>query len=135
MSLFELFNEIRNDNRVEFRRLINENPNLINEYLYGVTPLLFSIECNSSDIALDLCSHDQTNFDLKDNVENSCLEKAIENKMYKVVEIICQKVTFNKNYFLENQETLLTNSLKTNDQNVPIALIKGIISKTDKFDI
>lgn len=127
MSLFELFNEIKNDNLVEFRRLINENPNLINEYLYGATPLLFSIECNSSDIAMDLCLHDQTNFELKDNVENSCLEKAIENKMYKVVEIVCKKVKFNKNYLLENQETLLTNSLKMIDQNVPIALIKGII--------
>jgi hypothetical protein len=126
MSLFELFDNIKYDNIVEFRRIINENPNLINKYLYGVTPLLFSIESDRNNIAIDLCLNDQTDFELKDNVEKSCLEKAIEHKMYTVVEIICKKLKFNKEYFLENKETLLTNSLKMNDQNVSIALIKGI---------
>ena len=125
MSLFELFNEIRNDNVGNFKQILSENPSLINEYLYGVTPLLYSIECNSPNIAMDLCLCGQADMDLKDNVENSCLEKAIENKMYKIVEIVCKNSNFDKKMMLDNKETLLTNTLKMNDQNVSIALING----------
>lgn len=127
MSLFELFNVIREDNVSEFQKLITNHPDLLNEYLYGVTPLLYSIECNSQNISMEICMNTQTDFSLKDNIENSCLEKAIENKMYKIVEVICKNSTDkpDMNKFLENGETLLTNSLKMNDQNICLALING----------
>ncbi len=127
MSLFELFNIIRTDDLNSFKSLINTNPSLINSYLYGVTPLLYSLECKSEKITMELCQNSLADLELKDNVETSCLEKAIENKMYKIVEIICKNITnkFNRNNLMENGETLLTNSLKLDDQNVSIALIKG----------
>ncbi len=127
MSLFELFNTIRNDDLNSFKTLINTNASLINEYLYGVTPLLYSIECKSEKISMELCLNGLTDFELKDNVETSCLEKAIENKMYKIVEIICKNSTrkFNRNNLMDNGETVLTNSLKMDDQNVTLALLNG----------
>ncbi len=127
MSLFELFDTIRNDDFNSFKTLINTNPSLINEYLYGVTPLLYSIECKSEKISMELCLNGLTDFELKDNVETSCLEKAIENKMYKIVEIICKNSTkkFNRNNLMDNGETVLTNSLKMDDQNVTLALLNG----------
>ncbi len=132
MSLFELFDTIRNDDFNSFKTLINTNPSLINEYLYGVTPLLYSIECKSEKISMELCLNGLTDFELKDNVETSCLEKAIENKMYKIVEIICKNSTkkFNRNNLMDNGETVLTNSLKMDDQNVTLALLNGKLKFT-----
>ena len=46
--------------------------------------------------------------------------------MYKIVEIICKNSKdFNRNNIMENNETLLTNSLKMEDTNVSVALING----------
>ena len=130
MSLIELFNEIKKDNLDNFRKILAAKPNLINKYLYGATPFLYSIECSSHNIALELALNSNTDFELKDNVDNSSLEKAIENKMYKIVEIICKNSKdFNRNNIMENNETLLTNCLKMEDTNVSVALINGELFK------
>lgn len=127
MNSFELFSEIKNDNVENVKQLLHSHPDLINEYLYGVTPFLYSIECGSRDVALLLSQNGDVNFELKDNTEENCLEKAIENKMGKIVEFICKKypMKFIKNNLMVNGETLLTNSLKMHDQDISVALIKG----------
>lgn len=126
--MFTLYDEIRNGNLVKVRDIIDENPTLVNKYLYGVTPFLYSLECDQQDIALELAKNSNIDFSLKDNQECCCLEKAIDSKMYKVVEIICRmssKSDLNK-VLVTNNETFLTNSIKMNDYQVAIALIRGI---------
>lgn len=127
MNSFELFNEIKNDEVDNVKQVLHKHPKLINEYLYGVTPFLYSIECGSNNVALYLSQNSDVDIELKDNTEETCLEKAIEKKMGKIVEFICKKYPkkFVKNSFMQNGETLLTNCLKMHDQDISVALIKG----------
>jgi ankyrin repeat protein len=125
--MYALFDEIRNGNLAKVREIIETNPTLINKYLYGATPFLYSLECSNQDIAFELALNPNLDFELKDNLDICCLEKAIESKMYKIVEIISRvsKKHDMNNIILSNNETFLTNSLKMNDTQVSIALIKG----------
>ena len=129
MNSFELFNEIKNDEVDNVKQVLHKHPKLINEYLYGVTPFLYSIECGSNNVALYLSQNSDVDIELKDNTEENCLEKAIEKKMGKIVEFICKKYPkkFVKNSFMQNGETLLTNCLKMHDQDISVALIKGTL--------
>lgn len=127
MSLFDLFNEIKCGNLSQVKEILKSKPNLANQYLYGVTPMLYSIECNREDIALFLCTNFSSNLNLVDNLGASPLERAIETQSYKLVEEIIKKMkkTDLDDLFFDD-ETLLTSSLKSDDQMVSIVLINGI---------
>jgi hypothetical protein len=130
MSLIQLFHEIRNNNLENLKKIVASYPDLLNKYLYGVTPFHYSIECENQNIAVEIALNPNIDLELKDNLSISCLEKAIQNKMYKIVEIICKnhKNLDRLNNQIINNETLLTNSLKMDEALVTIALIKGILN-------
>jgi hypothetical protein len=129
LRMFTLFDEIRNGNLEKIKEILFADQNLVNKYLYGVTPFLYSLECGNQDISLEMIQNSKVDFSLRDNSEVCCLEKAIASRMYKIVELICKnskKLDMDKE-ILSNNETLLTNSIKIKDTQVSIALIKGIL--------
>lgn len=122
----ELFSEIKNGNVAKVKEILSNQPNLANGYLYGATPLIHSIERNREEVALALCSIPSVDINSRDNLNATPLERAIENKCYKLVEEIVKKSKksqFDDIYI--DDETLLTSSLKKDDQNISIALING----------
>ena len=130
MKIIELFSEIKSGNEIKTSEILARNSFLINQYLYGVTPLLFSIECGQEKVALSLCRKFSADFYLRDNMNVTPLERAIEAKLYKIVEeIIIKSRTKDLDEFYIGAETILTKTLKSEDQNISIALIKGKSSK------
>jgi len=127
MNLAELFKSIKNDNLSKVKEILNDRPSFINEYLYGVTPLHYSIECQNEKIALELCQYPKIQLNLKDNLNENCIQKAIENKMYSLVQKLCKlDKSISLNETLANQETLLTNCIKLGDNEAVVSLINGI---------
>lgn len=128
MNLSELFQEIKNGSLSKVRDIVSNEPNIVNEYYYGVTPLMYSIECEKEDIALELSQNPKIDFSLKDNLESSPLEKAIEYKMYKIIAIISKKIKKSVlNEALINEvETYLTSSIKADHTASSVSLINGI---------
>jgi hypothetical protein len=125
-SLIEIFDSIKNNDILKLNSILSVNPNLINKYLYGVTPFLYAIECGNENIALELSKHGDVNFTLKDNLESNCLEKSLESKMYNLSEIICIKnIGLNLDEILNDRETILTRSLKSEDNYACKILING----------
>lgn len=122
-----LMTEIKNGAVDQVRELVRRNSNIINEYLYGVTPLLYSIECKREDLALELCNLDNLDVGLKDNLDVGPLERAVELKLYRVVESLAKKSKKSQlnNFLAASTETYLTSCLKSDDQNVAISLIRG----------
>lgn len=127
MTIIELFQEIKNGDLIRVKEILSLNPKLLNEYYYGVTPFMYSIECEHEDIALELGLNPKTDYSLRDNLDSGLLEKAIEYKMYKVVELICKNIKKSSlnDTISGSSETYLTASIKADDSNVSIALIKG----------
>jgi ankyrin repeat protein len=127
-SLVEIFDSIKNNDILRLNNILNANQNLINKYLYGVTPFLYAIECGNENIALELCKRGDINFSLKDNLDFNCLEKSIESKMHNLSEIIFTKnKALNLDEILIDKETILTRSLKNEDSNVCKVLINGMV--------
>lgn len=125
-SLVEIFDSIKNNDLVKLNNILSSNTNLINKYLYGVTPFLYAIECGNEDIALELSKRGDVNFSLKDNLDFNCLEKSIESKMYNLAELICKNNrAFNLDEILFDKETILTRSLKSEDNDACRVLIIG----------
>ena len=127
MSLIELFDFIKRDDITKIKEIISKSPKIINEMQYGATPLIYSIECKNEKIALELCQYQNIDLNCKSNEGETVLMKAIEYKMYKMIEHVCKKI--NKkflNELLENGETLLTDTLKRDENHSSIALIEGI---------
>ncbi len=134
MNLVELFKSIKNDNLSKVKEILNDRPSLINEYLYGVTPLHYSIECQNEKIALELCQHPKIQLNFKDNLNESCIQKAIESKMYNLVQKLSKlDKSISLNEILANQETLLTNCIKLGDNEAVISLINGIFEVYNSF--
>ena len=128
MNIIELFNLIKNNNVAKVKETLAKTPKFLNEYCYGVTPLLYSIESNSESIALELCLNPHVDLSCKTNEDESVLMKAIEHKMYKIMEIVCRKANKSMlNELLDSGETYLTHTLKSDDSNASIALINGTL--------
>lgn len=127
MKIIELFSEIKSGNVSKVKELCSANANLVNQYLYGVTPLLYSIECNQAEVAVALCSIPDIDLSLCDNLNTSPLERAIETRSFKIVDEIVRrtKKTQLNNWLIDDVETLLTSSLKSGDDEISIALING----------
>lgn len=137
-----LFEFIKNGNLDKCLELLNRKPKLLNTHYYGVTPLMYSIECQFEEIALELCQFPGVDLSLKDNLDSSLMEKAIEYKMFRVVEYLCQNFTQLKNeqIYLPNGETYLTYAIKNGDESTVNALIKGKLdpnmpNKTGQYPI
>lgn len=130
MKIIELFSEIKSGNEFKTSEILASHSFLINQYLYGVTPLLFSIECGQEKVALSLCKKFSADISLRDNMNVTPLERAIKAKFYTVVEeIIIKSRTKDLEEFYIGAETILTKILKSEDENICIALIKGKSSK------
>ena len=130
MSLAELFKSIKYDDSTKVKEILKDRPSFINEYLYGVTPLHYSIECQNEKIALELCQYPRVQLNSRDNLNESCIQKAIENKMYDLVKLLCKlDKNIPLNEFLSNHETLLTNCIKLGDNEAAISLLNGIFHK------
>lgn len=127
MDTIDLFSFIKNDNLTKVKETISKNPAMLNKMMYGASPLIYSIECNRENIALDLCqSYPDIDLNCKSSEGENVIFKAVEHKMYKIIEIICRnsKKTI-LNELFENGETLLTDTLKRNDDTSSILLING----------
>lgn len=122
-----LFDLIKRGNLEKCLEIVSKKPNLLNMHYYGVTPLMYSIECQMEEIALEFCRYPGINLSLKDNLDSTLLEKAIEYKMFQVVEYLCQnsKKPNIDQIYLENGETYLTYAIKNGDEQTIKALIKG----------
>ena len=128
MKIIQLFTEIKNGDESSVGEIVAKDTNLFNQYLYGVTPLLYSIECGREDIALWLCSNSSVDVSLCDNTKVTPLERAIETKCYRIVEEILKRSKKRElDEIVVDDETLLTKTLKSDDQNISIALINGKI--------
>ena len=129
-KLNELFSYIKSNETEKAMKLIESDSKIINEYSYGVTPFQYAIECKNESIALELLKSDQLNVHLKDNLDSSCLELAIESKMSKLVEALCARYSKQQlkdlDFRANHQETLLTYSLKIGDTDTTKALMKGL---------
>lgn len=127
MKISSLFSEIRDGNVPKVKEKLSSTPTLVNEYLYGATPLLYSLECGCEEIALALCSTPGIDLELRDNLGVSPLERAIEARLYRVVAEIVRKIKVNNlnKLLIDASETLLIKSLKSDDQDVVVALIEG----------
>jgi hypothetical protein len=128
MSAFlQLFSDIRNGDLTKVRECLSSDSSLVNKFMYGVTPLMYSIECQNEEISFDICqNYPDLDLTLNDNLGSSYLEKAVEYKMYKIVELLCSrmdKTVLNAN--IMDDETLLTQSIKSDDLNTSLALING----------
>jgi hypothetical protein len=125
--LIDLFRSIKQNNIDQFKSIISSNLININQYLYGATPLFYCIECKNQIFALELLRNPTIDQFLKSNLEVSCLEKAMENKLFEVVQVLLKK--YNRaeiSKILENfDETILTKSIKNFDQMCAIMLIEG----------
>ncbi|RNA35640.1 kinase D-interacting substrate of 220 kDa-like protein [Brachionus plicatilis] len=124
-----LFEYIKSGNLDKCLEIVNKNPGLLNMHYYGVTPLMYSIECQTEEIALEFCRFPGINLSLKDNLDSTLFEKAIEYKMFRVVEYLCQnsrKPNINDIY-LDNGETYLTFAIKSGDEQTLRALVRGKI--------
>ena len=51
MNQNELFKEIKNGSVDRVKDIIQSQPGLLNKYFYGVTPLMYSIECEQEEVA------------------------------------------------------------------------------------
>jgi hypothetical protein len=127
-TIYSLFNEIKQGNNDKVKTIIKQDSKLLNKYLYGANAFIYSIECGREEIAIELASQmkGSSEFNSKDNLNRSCLEIAIHNKLDKTVEYICSNLKPDQlNRIQEdNGETYLTQSLKENDQ-ISLALING----------
>ena len=127
--LIDLFRSIKQSDLQAFQNILSKNSIDLNQYLYGVTPLFYSIECKNEVFALELLRNPSTEQPfLKSNLGCSCLEKAMENKLFKVVEVLLKKYKkADLNRVLDAcEETLLTKCIKFYDQACAIMLIEGI---------
>lgn len=122
-----LFEYVKCQNLDKCLEILHQKPKLLNMHYYGVTPLMYSIECQAEEIALQLCQYPGSDLSLKDNLDSSLLEKAIEYKMFTVVEYLCQnlKQLNQDEIFLDNGETYLTYAIKNGDEKTVKSLIKG----------
>ena len=138
MNQNELFKEIKLGNVDQVTEIIQNQPNLLNRYFYGVTPLMYSIECEQEEVALSLCQTPGIDLNLKDNLDSSLIEKAIEYKTFRVVEYLCKNIKkpFVNDTYFENGETYLTSAIKSGDDQTTIALINGKIdvNKANKLN-
>lgn len=127
-KLVSLFKEIREENLNAVKEIILQDSSILNEYLYGVTPFIYSVECERESIAIELLNYPDLDLNLRDNLGDSCLSKAFESKLYKLAEMICSRVKKTViNEILYNNETLLTSCIKADDEMGSIILIKGKI--------
>jgi hypothetical protein len=124
-SIFiDLFRSIKQNDYDTFKNFLSKNVDF-NQYSYGATPLYYSIECKNEIFALELLRISTVDPFLKSNLETSCLEKACENKLFKVVEALLKRYKKGDlNKFLDN-ETYLTKSIKIYDQSCAVMLIEG----------
>ncbi|CAF0712969.1 unnamed protein product [Brachionus calyciflorus] len=129
MDQSDLFQNIKNGNIEKCREILSSQPNLINKYFYGVTPLMYSIECEQEEIAFELCQTSGVDLSLKDNLDSTLLEKSIEYKMFKIIEYLCQnfKKSVVNDYYLENGETYLTSAIKSGENQTVKAFVNGKI--------
>jgi ankyrin repeat protein len=134
MDLIEIFRAIKQNDLTIVKQLASRNSQKLNDYLYGVTPFLYSIECKNEDIALELLQVSTVNPLLKSNVGTTSLEKAIFNKMYKLTEILIgkyKKSDLNMPLAISG-ETYLTLALKTNDSNTINLLLSNFYIDTNQ---
>lgn len=134
MNIVEILREIKSNNIDTVKRAIEQSSLNFNEYCYGVTPLLYAVECGNEDIALELLQSGKTDPFLKDNLGNTCIQGAIINQMHRLVEILLRKykrTDLNKIY--DDEETLMTLTLKNNYDKSAITLINGIIFLKNNF--
>jgi hypothetical protein len=127
MALVEIFQSVKENKFKLFQEQITKNKTLINDYLYGATLLFYCIESNRETFALDLLNYEETDVHLKNNVDVSCLEKAMENKLYAIAENLLKRYTkkdIDKCLDYDG-ETLLTTSIKHYDECCTLMLIEG----------
>lgn len=125
-SMIELFRAIKQNDYDNFTKYSTKIGFNLNQYLYGCTPLFYCIECNNEKFTLELLKNQSVDVFLKSNVNISCLEKAIENKLIKVIDVLLKRYKkADLNRVLDNNETLLTNTIKNYDEECAIALIEG----------
>jgi hypothetical protein len=135
MSEFlQLFSDIRSGEVAKVNDLLATDSSLINKFMYGVTPLMYSIECQNEEISLELVKSSGLDLTLTDNLGSGYLEKAVEYRMYKIVEALCPRVDKAIiNGTVMDTETLLTHSIKIDDLNTSLALINGNGEKNNFF--
>jgi hypothetical protein len=131
MNLAELFDCIRMKNNIKVDELITRNPKCVNEYFYGTTPFMYAIECGAESIALEICTKtSQLDLNLLDNLNIGCLEKAVEARMYSLVQAICDRLKPARlNEIIkrtQGEDNLLIKSIKFGENQISIALIKGL---------
>ena len=129
MELVQLFDAIKACDTASIDSFLSTRPLALNSYMYGATAFLFAIECGNEQVALDLCTTYKVDYELRDNGNESCVEKSIEHKMYTLLEAICKRCSSTTllNERLPSGETHLTNCIKRDDSEAAIALIKGAI--------
>jgi ankyrin repeat protein len=121
MELYELFNAISSDNLNQVAEILQNDPSLLNKYMYGVTPLMFSIECKTQAISMHLLTNNSPSIDLdlRDNLGMTCLEKAIETMhVSEFIDLLIKKMhrkSLNKMMSSNEGETLLTKAIKMNN--------------------
>ena len=131
MSLIELFDSIKNNNLNETKKILKDNPNYLNEYLYGATPFLYSIECKNEPIAMELCEMSSLDVHSKDNLGLNSLESAIENRLPNLVKLLAKRFKRSDlkalDFNVDPNETLLTFALKFSSNEVAIGLLSSDI--------
>ena len=127
MNIVDLFSEIKSKNIDVVRRAIELGSVNLNEYCYGVTPLLYAIECGNEDIALEFLQSGKSDPYLKNNLGSTCLQGAIQNEMYRLVELLLRRYKRAElSTIYDDDETLMTLALKNNFDRSAIFLINGI---------
>ena len=125
-NFLQLFSDIKNGDSLKVKSSIESSPTWLNKFIYGVTPLMYAIECGNEEISLELCQNPNADFTLTDNFDMSYLQKAVEAKLPKLVELLLSKIKrSNLNDMFIDNETLLTYSIKMNDPNTSLAFING----------
>lgn len=127
--MFRLFDAIKDGNLQLVSEIVAKNPSHLNEYLYGVTPLMYSLECGNEAICDELCkSSDRLDLSLRDNLDAGYLEKAIESRIYSVVDLVCRLSSRSdmSQCFIAN-ETLLTYGIKNEDSKLVELLVSSKI--------
>lgn len=126
-ALIELFRCIKQNDDERFRSIVSKSAINLNQYLYGATPLFYCIECKNEVFALELLRNSIVQPFLKSNLEISCLQKAMENKLFEVIQVLLKRYKKDElsNVLENSNETLLTMSIKFFDQSCGVMLIEG----------
>jgi hypothetical protein len=127
MNLVGLFQLVDANKFNQFQERVSENRSSINEYLYGATLLFYCIESNKEKFGLELLKYEETDVHLKNNVDLTCLEKAMENRLFDLAKGLLGRYTkADIDRLIEyDGETLLTTSIKTFDENFTLMLLEG----------